>query len=930
MGDVLLRFFRSSLPDELAAVLEDILKATESGDFAAVFELPQVQILLGHQDNESTKETKRENFGLWSDYIFHRLGQILSKRDEEQETPVREKAAYQQHFFFVVAVAALYAFIQSTVTGPPLPFKSAETILPKDVSGNATTLSKTRSDLIASVSADGIAAYRLTTNIEFLCLAETILICPPIQKNIELSTWARLRTNFVHQRLLSEPAPSLQSAIYDDLKLVEGLILNSGESKKMADLHTSFLLERASIHTYHGFDKKARADLDQATTERNFEFALTGLMGKRTKFQEKDTSQLLVLARSAGSETNGTADGASKPTALDLNDDTLLESISFTENTTTTDIKDESALPVSLKSMDPSNQPLLDPLDSVILLSLAESIKNTNPVDGLTREQTIPYATRVLEGGSSNWQVYTQALLVRSRIEGHRSRTMERGLLQLQALVDQVIAETSGDATTDAETGEKVTSFLPQAKEGEAASVEERLQYVFPLCSPSRWELEAELAARWVHIGGLRSALEIYERLEMWAEAALCYAATEKEDKARKMIRRQLFHATNGDDDNADFDAETWEGPARDPPPAEAPRFYCILGDINQDLSMYEKAWEVSGERYARAQRSLGQRYITERNYAKAAEAYSLSLKINALYHPAWFALGCAHLELQQFKNAVEAFSRCVQLDDHDAEAWSNLAASLLHLRPKAKTEADGEDEQPVARVTNHPRTDALKAFKRAANLKHDNYRIWNNVLAVAASTDPPSWTDVVTSQRRICEIRGSTDGEKCVDAEILDMLVKGTVRSEQGFDISRPGLPRMVNELIEKHVKPLITFSPKLWSILATLFTHTSRPASALECHEKAWRAVTSQPKWESGTEADWNVVVDQTIDLVDAYETLGPREKTEGLAAGTGELVAKDWKFKARSAVRSVMGKGKENWEDGDGWERLKTRLDELKGKD
>ncbi|CAO2653725.1 Nn.00g031360.m01.CDS01 [Neocucurbitaria sp. VM-36] len=929
MGDVLLQFFRASLPDELAAVLEDVLKATESGDFLAVFELPQVQILLGHEDSESTKETKREHFGLWSDYIFHRLGQILSKRNEEQGTPVQETAAYRQNLFFIVAVAALYAFIQSTVTGPPLPFKSAEALLPKDVSSKASMLSKARADLIASLGADGVAAYRLTANVELLCLAETILICPPIQKNLEPSAWARLRVNFVHQRLLSEPAPSLQSAIYDDVKIVEGLILRLDKAKDINDLNTSFLLERASIHTHHGFDKKARADLDQATSERKFEFALTGLMGKRTKFQQKDTSQLLVLARSAGSETSGTANDASKPKALDLNDDTLLESISFTENTATTDIKDESTLPASLTSMDPSSQPLLDPLDSVILLSLAESIKNTNPVDGLTREETIPYAERVLEGGSSNWQIYTQALLVRSRIEGYRSRTMERGLLQLQALVDQVIAETSGEATTDAETGEKVTSFLPQAKEGEAASVEERLRYIFPLCSPSRWELEAELAARWVHIGGLRSALEIYERLEMWAEAALCYAATEKEDKARKMIRRQLFRATNGDD-SIDLDADTWEGPARDPPPAEAPRFYCILGDIDQDLSMYEKAWEVSGQRYARAQRSLGQRYISERNYAKAAEAYSLSLKINALYHPAWFALGCAHLELQQFKNAVEAFSRCVQLDDQDAEAWSNLAAALLHLRPKAKTDADGENESPVTRVTNHPRTDALKAFKRAANLKHDNYRIWSNVLAVAPSTDPPSWNDVVTAQRRICEIRGSTDGEKCVDAEILDMLVKDAVRSEQEFDIARPGLPRMINELIEKHVKPLITFSPKLWSILATLYTHTSRPSSALECHEKAWRAVTSQPKWESGTEAEWNVVVDQTIDLVDAYETLGPREKMEGLAAGTGELVAKDWKFKARSAVRSVMGKGKENWEDSDGWERLKGRLDELKGRD
>ncbi|KAF2821124.1 TPR-like protein [Ophiobolus disseminans] len=926
MADVLISFFRSSLPNELAAVLEDILKAVESGDFLAVFEQPDVQILLGHVESEATKNVKREDFGLWSDYIFERLGLILSKRNEEQGTPIKETAAYRQHLFFVVAIATFYAFIQSTVTGPPLPFKPAEVLLPKDVSSSAKVLSKTRTDLIASLSADGVAAYKLTPNIELLCLAETILICPPIQKNIELAAWAQLRVNFVQQRLLSEPASSLQTVIFDKLRIVEDLILNFTKKDEIKDLHSSFILERAAIHTHHGNDKQAKADLDQATSERKFEFALTGLMGKRTKFQQKDTSQLLVLARSAGAETNGSADGASKPKALDLNDDTLHESIQYTEKLATTDIKNESTLPASLAELDPSNQPLLDPLDSVILLSLAESIKNTNPADGLTREETIPYATRVLEGGSSNWQVYTQALLVRSRIEGYKTRTMERGLLQLQALVDQVIAETLGEATTDAETNEKVTSFLPQAKEGEAASVSERLRYIFPLSSPLRWELEAELAARWVHIGGLRSALDIYERLEMWAEAALCWAATDKEDKARRVMRKQLFHATNGNDEDADEDSEKWEGPARDPPPAEAPRFYCILGDIDTDLSMYEKAWEVSGSRYARAQRSLGQHYIAARNYEKAAEAYSLSLKVASQYHPAWFALGCAHLELQQFKKAVEAFSRCVQLDDRDAEAWSNLAASLLHLRPKART--DEEDE--VETVTNHPRTDALKAFRRAANLKHDSYRIWSNVLAVAASTDPPSWNDVINAQRNICELRGATDGEKCIDAEILDMLIKDLVRSEDGFDVTRPGLPHMTNELVEKHIKPLITVSPKLWSVVATLYTHTQRPSSALECHEKAWRAVTIQPKWESGTEAEWNAVVDMTIDLVDAYETLGPRERTEGLAAGSGELVAKDWKFKARSAVRSVCGKGKEGWEDSGGWERLRERLEELKGRE
>jgi hypothetical protein len=42
---------------------------------------------------------------------------------------------------------------------------------------------------------------------------------------------------------------------------------------------------------------------------------------------------------------------------------------------------------------------------------------------------------------------------------------------------------------------------------------------------------------------------------------------------------------------------------------------------------------------------------------------------------------------------------------------------------------------------------------------------------------------------------------------------------------------------------------------------------------------------------------------------------------------MVAKDWRFKARLAVKGVMGRGKNNWEGTAGWERLKECLEGLK---
>lgn len=946
MAEALQTLFRSSLPEEISGLLADRLTELESGDFQALLRTKDVQELLGRSENASLDDVKLSDCATWNEYISIRLGKILSAD--------HENARVKQSLFFIVGYAALLAFLQSNATGPPLPFSPAKTVFPEDVAGNAQEVAKIRRDLIAGLAIDGIAAYRLTPNIELLCLANVIMSNPDILDNIPVARWAKLRVMFMHQRLLSEQSGTLQDKIFADIDAVQEQFFDVPSKGKAKagndDSRVQFLLERASIETYHDLDKKARIDMDEAAAEQSFQFALTGLLGRRTKFQQHDISQLVVLAKSAvdadvandsKAPVEKADDTATGPKNLDLNDDTLLEAISFTEKPKLNlDVQSKDSLPPALTELDPANQPKLQPLDSIILLALASSITNTAPANGLTREETLPYATRVLEGGSSNWQVYTQALLVRSRMEGYNSRTVERGLLQLQAVVDQVIADTTETAEgADSITDAVATSFLRKGENDESAPASERLRYIFQIAAPTRWELESELAQRWVSLGGLRSALDIYERLEMWAEAALCYAATDKEEAAKKMVRRQLYHTTNGGDETNVADDETWEGAERQPPPGDAARLYCILGDIDQDPSLYEKAWEVSGQRYARAQRSLGRFYITSRDMLKAADAYAKSLKANQLNHASWFALGCCLLELTQFGKAVEAFSRTVQLEETDAEAWSNLAAALLKNEVPTTTEPEtpvapaADDDESVLTETKKVdpqknKKEALRALKRAATLKHNSHRIWENLLIVAASLSPPDYNTVLTAQRHIIDLRSKTEGESCIDVEIMEHMVRHIITLNDDFDPTKPGFERLMVELFDKKIVPLITSSRELWQLYGKLALWRKKPTMALEANEKAWRAVTSQPGWETESESRWNVVVDATIELCDAYESLGQMEKTEGMAAGSGALVAKDWKFKARSAIRSIMGKGKDSWEDTDGWERLKGALDDLKG--
>ncbi|EXJ90683.1 hypothetical protein A1O1_03787 [Capronia coronata CBS 617.96] len=921
--------------------------------------------------------------------------------------------------FLKIGYTALEAFLQANVTGPPLNFDPNEAIIPESYRNE--DLSSLKDEFLTYLSVDGSRPYLLTPHIELFWLAKVMLSNSTLAEAGFNGYRARMRVNFWHQKLLAEPSPSLRDTIYSDADMLERLLASrvAANSAEAEDHFVEFLVERASIRTYYGDDALARADLARAATMRRFQFAVTGVLGKRTKFQDRDTSQLVVLARSSeqqererdsSSDHDNGSNVPSRPANVPLNDDTLLEQIQFTSASasasasvstsvsedTMTHVATESALSHELSSLDPSDQPLLSPMDSIILLATASSITNTSPDDGLVREETLPYATRVLGGGSSNWQVYTQALLVRSRIEGYRARTAERGLLQLQALVDQVIAETTDPeaalqthaspqgSTSQPESSSSQatppTTFLPKPKASESASVAERLRYIYQLSPPLRWELEAELAARWTHMGGLKTALEIYERLQMHAEVALCLAATDREQEAIKLLRGLLF-----DDETTAEKAETKEETKetketkektasssssttlnlRSPPPADTPRLLCILGDITGVPAYYALAWKASSNRYGRAQRSLGRHFAKQRDYKAAAQAYTLALGISRLDRSSWFALGCLQLEMQEYQNATETFTRCVQLEDQDGEAWSNLAVALLKLpKPVAGddisqiqsepgTEPKGGPPSSRANVVDPYRhvREALRALRRAATLKRDDARVWDNYLTVAASIPPSAgtpWNEVIQAMGRVIDLRSKKEGEGAVDVvdngtststststSTLTPPTTITITTSSSSDpnptsqsstANNPKLPYLVRSfltLVDTQITPLATSSPALYDQLSTISLWRHRPAQALTYAEKAWRvhltSISPAETFDQVSEAQWASVVDKTVWLVRRYRDLGPQERER-----TGGAVEAKWRFKAKSAARRVLGRGKGQWEGTDAWGRLKEEMD------
>ena len=949
------------------------IQRLEDGCFHDILVSSTVQTLLGHNNKISPVSLGGRENG-WKAFLSSRVDRLL---EEAQSSNLRDD-------LFLAGCAALQAFLQSNVTGPPLPWLPSTTIIPQKLCDDFKSKADFTRQLISSLSVDGETAYALTPNVELFCLAKCLLNHPAIIDEADpIHIRFRLRVNSWHQRMLSEVAPTLESQIYGDLGILEQKIPLEDHQNR-----AEFLIERATIHMYHGFDLKARADIARAAQERRFEFLLTGRLGKRTKFQKRELSQLVVLAKSydvgmdGNLDRNDTLEGSwngtsgmnfgqtQKPKDLELNDDTLLESIAFSRDEPGTGSKsDEEMPPQALQMLDPADQPVLEPLDSIVLLATASSITNTSPQDGLTREETLPYATRVLTGSSSNWQIYTQALLVRSRIEGYKSRTTERGLLQLQTIVDQVIAETSTakafiNPVQENQKSQSAGTFLPQSKPSESAPAADRLRYVHLLASPTRWKLESELADRWVSLGGLRSALEIYERLQMWAEVALCWAAQDREDEARRIVRNQLYVSKTAraisSIPTTESRYEDWtdevSSEEKDPLPHNAPRLLCILGDLENSPTAYERAWEVSNYRYARAQRSLGKYYFQNGNLRRADEAYSQSLRINPQNHSICFALGCVRLQLEDWTGAVDAFARAVQIEDQDAESWSNLAAALVQLPTIDSSDSwdlyhqNGsrtEGNEVSIKLSRHDkekyRREAFVALKRAANLKRESYRIWQNLMQVAVQLSPPPYTDIIVAQNRLIDLLGPIQGEKCVDVPVVEGLVNhlietsplngeyepvGNNKVKTEAQTKRSAYEKMITELVQKKITPLITSSRRLWLLTAKLSLYLQQPLATLSSYEKAWRVTMNQPGWESGTaetEKLWKDVAEATSDLADAYESLGERTRESGLSEG--ETVAKDWRFKARSAIRGIVGRAKEGWEGSPELEMLRGKLEDLK---
>ncbi|XP_040368987.1 tetratricopeptide repeat protein 27 homolog isoform X2 [Rosa chinensis] len=283
-----------------------------------------------------------------------------------------------------------------------------------------------------------------------------------------------------------------------------------------------------------------------------------------------------------------------------------------------------------------------DPLSAIhqaVILAKCLLIEKSTRHDDMQRWEMAPHIEAIDSQLSSYFIIRRCCDVLRIRWESTRSHTKERALMMMETLVQGIKEPSPG--------------------------VADRIPFCCGIYIPTVSALRKEYDELCVRCGLIGEAIKIFEDLELWDNLIFCYRLShvryhiknsllEKKAAAVELIKTWLSETPND------------------------PRLWCSLGDVTNDDACFKKALEVSNDKSARAKRSLARSAYNRGEYRTSKLLWQSAMALNSLYPDGWFALGAAALNDGDIEKALDGFTRAVQLDPENGEAWNNIAC--LHM----------------------------------------------------------------------------------------------------------------------------------------------------------------------------------------------------------------------------------------------------------
>uniref|UniRef100_A0AAY4EYM5 Tetratricopeptide repeat protein 27 n=1 Tax=Denticeps clupeoides TaxID=299321 RepID=A0AAY4EYM5_9TELE len=735
-----------------------------------------------------------------------RVLDLLSGESEEEEESVeayleRRVLAYlsdcaeddqadREAALLAVAVACLQLFVQSNWTGPPASLHVPD-LLPASMLHSLSEPKALNESLLASLVLDGESVYSLTSNPFCLLLARVLLVnCRAKLDSFRTLPWWTLRYVALHQQVLEERSPQL----LDLATCCMDEVLKCEElfsSRAARHLAIQFHLECGhTCLTYYDY-RPAKQHFQKAQELAGLEVNMTGALGKRTRFQENFLAQLILDVRR-------------KEDTLALDSDSQLSPTPTPRSLLPKDhdLSDDTVLNnINLAEPGEHQLPDLCAEEQAVILGVCADFQKNNPVHKLTEEELLAF-TSCLLSQPKFWAVEVTSLSLRTKLERGSSRRVERAMLQTQTIVDHFEAKT--------------------------CPVTERLKAFYCCRAPPRWEFQRQLASLLTDLGCTSSALLIYEQLQLWEDTVICYERMGQHGKAEDILRRELEKK-------------------------ETPSLYCLLGDVTRDPQYYDRAWELSGHRSARAQRSKALWHLRNKEFQQCVECFELSLRINSMQLGVWFSLGCAYFALEGYEGAARAFQRCVGLEPDVSHVTADCLLSIC-LRDKA-----------------------FRTLQEALKCNYEHWQIWENFIAVCM--DVGEFAEAVKAYHRLMDLR-----DKYKDVQVLGILVRVVVENmtdKHGSQAS--ALKGKLQELMGR-VTSRCSGDAEIWRHYARLYGdgHSSNAEDnekALQFLCKAHRCEIQASGWEKDI-SRFREVLRRAVDMVCISCSRGRSHPQEALA--------------------------------------------------